>query len=47
VDEIERGADRLVDAGVGGEVTDAEPERDGGMPRDGAPRGGEVAVNVA
>jgi hypothetical protein len=47
VNPVDRGAGGLVAPVLSGEVSDAQPERNLGMPRDDRPRGVERAVNVA
>ena len=47
VNPVDGGAQRFVAPVVGGDVTDAEPERHLGMARDDGARGVERAVNVA
>jgi hypothetical protein len=47
VNPVDRGARGLVAPVLGGEIPDAQPERDLGMPRDDRPRGVERAVDVA
>jgi hypothetical protein len=47
VNPVDGDAERFVPSGIIGDVADAEPERNIGMPRDDAARGVERAVNVA
>jgi hypothetical protein len=47
VDPVEAGAERFVTSVFVGDVADAEPERNLGVPRHNGPRGVECAMDVA
>jgi hypothetical protein len=47
VNPVDRRAERFVTSLFVGDVANAQPERDLGMPRDDRPRAGECAVDVA